>query len=124
MAMAVANFTVPECTSYYQFLLSQGLLFGVRPARIGLQTPSSPISQLAAGFMYTPCLAIISHWCKLALFGDHGFLYLMMRSPEKAANCLRYYHYWFSSGRGNLPYHVSPARSQDWVGFRVFITLT
>ncbi|KAF8903548.1 major facilitator superfamily domain-containing protein [Mucidula mucida] len=47
VALTVANFTVPECKTYYQFLLSQSILYGI-----------------GSGFLYTPCLAIISHYCE------------------------------------------------------------
>ncbi|KAF9008145.1 MFS general substrate transporter [Hymenopellis radicata] len=47
VALTVANFTVPECHTYYQFVLSQSILYGI-----------------GSGFLYTPCLAIISHYCE------------------------------------------------------------
>ncbi|KAF9066735.1 major facilitator superfamily domain-containing protein [Rhodocollybia butyracea] len=45
MALTIANFTVPQCREFYQFLLSQAILYGI-----------------GSGFLYTPCLAIISHY--------------------------------------------------------------
>ncbi|KAF9030261.1 major facilitator superfamily domain-containing protein [Rhodocollybia butyracea] len=45
MALTIANFTVPQCRQFYQFLLSQAILYGI-----------------GSGFLYTPCLAIISHY--------------------------------------------------------------
>ncbi|KAF9458155.1 major facilitator superfamily domain-containing protein [Collybia nuda] len=45
VALTIANFLIPECRQYYQFLLSQSILYGI-----------------GSGFLYTPCLAIISHW--------------------------------------------------------------
>ncbi|THU92306.1 MFS general substrate transporter [Dendrothele bispora CBS 962.96] len=45
VASTLANFTIPECHQYYQFFLAQSILYG-----------------LGAGFLYTPCLGLISHW--------------------------------------------------------------
>ncbi|THU94695.1 MFS general substrate transporter [Dendrothele bispora CBS 962.96] len=45
IAATIANFTIPECSQYYQFFLSQSILYG-----------------LGCGFLYTPCLGLISHW--------------------------------------------------------------
>ncbi|OCB89309.1 MFS general substrate transporter [Sanghuangporus baumii] len=46
-AMTVANFLTAECSEYWHFLLCQGFLLG-----------------LAAGCIYIPCIAVVSHWFK------------------------------------------------------------
>ncbi|KAL5531067.1 hypothetical protein ACEPAG_3943 [Sanghuangporus baumii] len=46
-AMTIANFLTAECSEYWQFLLCQGFFLG-----------------LAAGCIYIPCIAVVSHWFK------------------------------------------------------------
>ncbi|OCB85136.1 MFS general substrate transporter [Sanghuangporus baumii] len=46
-AMTIANFLIAECSKYWHFVLCQGLLLG-----------------LAAGCIYIPCIAVVSHWFK------------------------------------------------------------
>jgi hypothetical protein len=65
--LVTTTFLIAECNQYWQFLLAQGIMVGVRPVLIPsiVEYPSSsPFAQLVCAACYGQIIGLIGHWFK------------------------------------------------------------
>lgn len=61
--LVLSTFLVAQCREYWQFIICQGILVGVRRLSF-LHEERETFLQLASGGMLTPMVSCVTHWFK------------------------------------------------------------